>query len=168
MADTSPVDDAKKAKPRKKGKDADPPSRAAKGKKPRARAKGRGKGRSRKKDNGAKKVSDPVVVEVERVGSRMVAREIVPQPEEAPPTAAEPEVSGAGEVDVSWESPSAGTISFGWAAPLVVAGTEQPIDEFPRHESPWGSVNRLDTRHRFAVGEAVLDLDFDRMIRTLE
>jgi len=82
-------------------------------------------------------------------------------------TAVDPEVSRAEDVTVSWESPTSGVISFGWTAPFVVAGTEQAIADFPRHESPWGAVDRLETHHRFEADGAVLDLDFEGMTRTL-
>ncbi|MEQ8842563.1 MAG: hypothetical protein RIB98_16395 [Acidimicrobiales bacterium] len=82
-------------------------------------------------------------------------------------TADEPVVTGTGEVDVRWVSPSAGEMSFGWSAPFVVAGIDTPIADFPRHDSPWGIVERLETRHRLAAGDATLDLDFDAMTRAL-
>ena len=82
-------------------------------------------------------------------------------------TAAEPVVSGEGQLDVSWTSPTSGEISFGWESPLIVDGTEQSIDEFPRHESPWSTVERLETVQRWSSGDATLDLDFDRMTRTV-
>jgi hypothetical protein len=82
-------------------------------------------------------------------------------------TANEPVVTGEGQVDVSWTSPSNGEISFGWESPLIVAGSEQPISDFPRHDSPWGTVERLETVHRWAAGGDSIDLDFDRMTRTL-
>ena len=56
---------------------------------------------------------------------------------------------------------------FGWSAPLIVAGVEQAIADFPRYESPWGTVERLETRHRFDAGEALLELDFDTMRRSI-
>jgi hypothetical protein len=82
-------------------------------------------------------------------------------------TANEPEVTGEGQVDVSWTSPSSGVVSFGWSSPFVVDGEEQVIADFPRHESPWGTVERLETAHRWEADGNVLDLDFERMTRTL-
>jgi len=80
-------------------------------------------------------------------------------------TANEPEITGEGEVDVRWLSPSNGEMSFGWEAPLVVDGLERPIGDFPRHESPWGAIDRLDTHHRWEVDGSQLDLDFESMTR---
>ena len=82
-------------------------------------------------------------------------------------TANEPEVTGEGQVDVRWVSPSAGEMSFGWESPLIVDGTEQPIADFPRHESPWGTIERLETLHEWDAGGARLELDFERMTRTV-
>jgi hypothetical protein len=82
-------------------------------------------------------------------------------------TASEPVVSGEGQVDVAWASPSSGEISFGWTAPLVVEGVEQQIADFPRHDSPWGTIERLEKHHSWATEAAALDLDFEAMTRTL-
>ncbi|MEZ5168022.1 MAG: hypothetical protein R2695_16605 [Acidimicrobiales bacterium] len=83
-------------------------------------------------------------------------------------TAADPEVEGDGPAaTVRWTSPSAGEISFGWDAPLVVAGAEQPVGDFPRHDSPWGTIDRLATTYRLAIGDQVLELDFDEGTRSV-
>lgn len=82
-------------------------------------------------------------------------------------TANEPEVTGEGQVDVAWTSPSAGEVTFGWESPLIVDGTEQAIVDFPRHESPWGTTERLETLHEWATAGARLELDFERMTRTV-
>jgi len=81
--------------------------------------------------------------------------------------ATDPTVTDGDEADVSWTSPSSGLVTFGWTEPFVVDGSEQPIADFPRHESPWGTVDRLETHHRFEADGAVLDLDFDAMTRSL-
>ncbi len=39
--------------------------------------------------------------------------------------------------DVAYESPSQGTIEFGWGAPLRVRGTEVPISGYARHDDRW-------------------------------
>jgi hypothetical protein len=39
--------------------------------------------------------------------------------------------------DVTYESPSQGTITFGWTGPLTVKGTEVPIAGYARHDNPW-------------------------------
>ncbi len=38
---------------------------------------------------------------------------------------------------VSYRSPSVGEVSFGWSGPLLVNGSEVPLRDFPRYESPW-------------------------------
>ncbi|NLD76844.1 MAG: hypothetical protein GX643_09285 [Acidimicrobiales bacterium] len=48
---------------------------------------------------------------------------------------------------VAWTSPSAGPITFSSTGPFVVDGAEQPLGDFPRHESPWGTVDHLATRY---------------------
>lgn len=68
---------------------------------------------------------------------------------------------------VEWTSPSNGALTFGWDEAFVVDGVEQPITDFPRHDSPWGTVERLDKHHRFEAGGSVLDLDFEAGTRTI-
>ncbi len=38
---------------------------------------------------------------------------------------------------MSYRSPSVGEVSFGWSGPLLVNGSEVPLRDFPRYESPW-------------------------------
>lgn len=70
-------------------------------------------------------------------------------------TADEPEVvrDGAG-FTVSWASPSAGEIEFSSTGPFVVDGDEQRIADFPRHESPWGTVEHLATAYALDSGSS--------------
>lgn len=42
-----------------------------------------------------------------------------------------------GGYDVEYESPSQGRVTFGWGAPLTVAGTEIAQSQFPRYDNPW-------------------------------
>ena len=65
----------------------------------------------------------------------------------------------------AWASPSSGAVSFGWSEPFIVDGSEVPVAEFPRHDSPWGTVDRLAMQHRWERAGAVLELDFDTMAR---
>jgi len=39
--------------------------------------------------------------------------------------------------EVEYQSPSLGTLTFGWEGPLVVAGQEIPIGDYPRYDNPW-------------------------------
>ena len=40
--------------------------------------------------------------------------------------------------DVSYGSPSLGAMTFGWTAPLTVAGAEVSISDYLRYDNPWG------------------------------
>lgn len=76
-------------------------------------------------------------------------------------TAHDPEVTRTAEgFDVSWTSPSAGPISFASTGPFVVDGVEQPIADFPRHESPWGMVEHLATTYALRTAGASWRTDF--------
>ena len=46
-------------------------------------------------------------------------------------------------------------------------GREHPIGEFPRHESRWGTVDRLATAFELGGDAATLALDFDSPTRTV-
>lgn len=47
--------------------------------------------------------------------------------------------------DVVYDSPSQGRVTFGWEAPLTVAGVEIAQRDFPRYDNPW-SQTPFDTR----------------------
>ena len=66
---------------------------------------------------------------------------------------------------VQWTSPSSGSLGFGSTGPFTVRGQAQPLADFPRHQSPFGTVDRLATRYRLGDGGASLDLNFDRLKR---
>ncbi len=68
--------------------------------------------------------------------------------------------------DITYESPSQGIITFGWDAPLVVGGVEQPIADYPRMDNPFAQVDFDTTRYEIAHGEYGLVLDFDTAERT--
>ena len=67
---------------------------------------------------------------------------------------------------VVWDSPSSDVVSFGSTEPFVVAGEEVSLAEFPRHESPWGTTDRLDPTFTLEPGDSRLALDFDTATRT--
>ncbi|MFA9563270.1 MAG: hypothetical protein ACERLM_00975 [Acidimicrobiales bacterium] len=82
-------------------------------------------------------------------------------------TAADPAVERTDDgLTVAWKSPTNGELSFGWDEPFVVNGEEQEITDFPRHESPWGQVDRLAKQYRWSAADSVLELDFDAGTRT--
>ncbi len=68
---------------------------------------------------------------------------------------------------VAWTSPASGEITFGSTAPFTVDGEEQPIGDFPRHESSGGTVDRLATTFELAGDDATVALDFDTYTRTV-
>ncbi len=83
-------------------------------------------------------------------------------------TAGEPAVERDDEgFTVAWTSPTSGEVTFGSTAPFTVAGEDQPIGEFPRHESSWGAVDRLATTFELAGDDTTVTLDFDTNTRTI-
>lgn len=68
---------------------------------------------------------------------------------------------------VAWTSPSSGEVTFGSTASFVVDGQEQSIADFPRHESTWGTVDRLATTFDLTGGDAFVALDFDAHTRSI-
>lgn len=63
--------------------------------------------------------------------------------------------------EVRYDSPSQGRMEMGWAGPLRVAGVEQPLDGYPRYETPWGR-DEFQSRHNAVHGlRGSLELDFE-------
>jgi hypothetical protein len=80
--------------------------------------------------------------------------------------AAEPDVARDDEgFTVAWTSPTSGDVAFGSTGPFTVDGEEQAIGEFPRHESKWGTIDRLATAYEVKSDGAALALDFDAATR---
>ncbi len=69
---------------------------------------------------------------------------------------------------VAWQSPTAGEVTFGSTGPFTVAGVEQQIADFPRHESQLGTVEHLDTVFELESDAARLVLDFEASTRSIE
>jgi hypothetical protein len=83
-------------------------------------------------------------------------------------TAHDPDVQrGDDGLAVAWTSPSSGAIEFSTAGAFVVDGQEQPLGDFPRHESPWGTVDHLATAYRLQTDESTWAIDADGWTRTL-
>lgn len=83
-------------------------------------------------------------------------------------TASEPVVERSEDgFTVAWESPSSGAVAFGSEGPFTVAGDEVPLAEFPRHESPWGTTDRLDPTFTLEQDGSRLALDFAARTRGL-
>lgn len=60
---------------------------------------------------------------------------------------------------VSWASPSSGDIEFSNSGPFTVDGKDQKLGDFPRHESPWGSVDHLSKTYALEAGDAKWTVD---------
>jgi len=69
--------------------------------------------------------------------------------------------------DVAYASPSRGRITFGWHAPLVVDGVEQPLRDFPRFDNPFAQVPFDASRVEIAAEGWGVRLDFAAGERTL-
>jgi hypothetical protein len=65
--------------------------------------------------------------------------------------------------DVDYQSPSAGALSVGWAAPLVVGGVERPLTNYSRMDSPWTHVDFDTWRYRVVAGGVGIDHDFTQL-----
>lgn len=61
--------------------------------------------------------------------------------------------------DVDWVSPTQGAMSFGWDKPLTAGGTEQPLGDYPRIDSPWAKVPFDSTSYVIKSGKHTLRLD---------
>jgi len=66
---------------------------------------------------------------------------------------------------VAWVSPSSGRVEFASAGPFLVEGEEQPLRDFPRHDSPWGTVDHLATSYALEAGDATWTADFEKRTR---
>jgi hypothetical protein len=62
--------------------------------------------------------------------------------------------------DVAYASPAQGPMSVGWDGAFLVDGTEQPLADYPRWDSPFTHVDFDTWRYRVSAGGATLDHDF--------
>ncbi len=66
---------------------------------------------------------------------------------------------------VRYQSPSQGTIEYGWTGNLRVNGREEPVGDYRRYDNPW-SQDEFGSRHnRVARDERELLLDFNAIVR---
>jgi len=63
--------------------------------------------------------------------------------------------------DVTYDSPSQGLVSFGWHAPLTVAGETVPLSGYDRYENPFVNTQFDSKRYEITLGENRLLLDFN-------
>ncbi len=83
-------------------------------------------------------------------------------------TASEPAVERDDDgFAVAWTSPSSGSVEFSTTGAFVVDGEEQPLGDFPRHESPWGTVDHLATAYRLETEGSAWAVDADGWTRTV-
>ena len=66
-----------------------------------------------------------------------------------------------GGFDVTYESPSQGTMTFGWDGPLTVDGEDIDLTGGPRIDNPWAQVDFEARRYVISEGDASLELDFE-------
>ena len=69
--------------------------------------------------------------------------------------------------DVAYDSPSRGRVTFGWQAPLLVDGVEQPLAGFARHDSPFAQTPFEASVVDIAAAGYGVRLDFARGERVL-
>jgi len=70
--------------------------------------------------------------------------------------------------DVEYESPSQGLITFGWEAPLTVAGSERPLFHERRFDNPWSQSAFNQRVLSWSDGVYRVELDFEAGVRTVE
>jgi len=63
---------------------------------------------------------------------------------------------------LTYESPTAGTVEFGWDRPFRVGGEPVQLDEYPRFDNPYCRVPFDSTSYEFRCGDDTLALTFDR------
>lgn len=81
---------------------------------------------------------------------------------------ADPEVTrGEDGFAVWWTSPSSGTVEFSSTGPFVVDGEEQAIGDFPRHDSPWGTVEHLSGAYGLETESSSWSADAQGWTRTV-
>jgi hypothetical protein len=61
--------------------------------------------------------------------------------------------------DVSYGSPTEGTLAFSWTGPLTVDGAEVPLHGVDRYDNPFGTTGFGDTRVEISDGRARLTVD---------
>jgi hypothetical protein len=64
-------------------------------------------------------------------------------------------------LEVTYESPSAGTIQFGWHDPLRVAGAEVELHSYPRFENPYCQAEWGAHQYTIRYGDEQYQIDFE-------
>jgi hypothetical protein len=74
------------------------------------------------------------------------------------------------EVDglqVDYQAPSIGTLTFDWKGPLTVEGEEVPLDGYPRWDNPYLQAAFGDLQYTIAFEGMKLELDFANGLREM-
>jgi hypothetical protein len=64
-------------------------------------------------------------------------------------------------LDVTYASPSVGTVQFGWGALLRVRGEEVAIHDYPRFQNPYCQADFTSRQYTIRYGSQAYTLDFD-------
>jgi len=67
--------------------------------------------------------------------------------------------------EVTYDSPTQGTLELGWEGPLVVEGTPVELGGYPRMDNPFTRVEFDERVYEVSDGDYGLRLDFDRDVR---
>ena len=73
-----------------------------------------------------------------------------------------------GGFDVTWTSPSAGTMAFGTTGDLTVDGETVALNDYPRYDNPWAQAAFGDRLIEITDDEGGVTLDFDSWEREAE
>jgi hypothetical protein len=73
----------------------------------------------------------------------------------------------AGGFDVTYESPSQGTMTFGWTGPLTVKGAEVAIADYARHDNPWAHTAFNTRTARIERDGFGVEIDTEHATRTV-
>ena len=68
---------------------------------------------------------------------------------------------------VSWTSPSSGLVDFGSTGAFMVEGEPQPLEQHPRHESPWGIVEHGSRQYNLVGAASTWSADFAARTRAV-
>ncbi len=67
--------------------------------------------------------------------------------------------------DVAWTSPSSGQVEFSSTGPFKVKGKAQALGGFPRHSSPWGTIDHLSNQYALQGDGSSWSADFSSLSR---
>jgi hypothetical protein len=71
-------------------------------------------------------------------------------------------------LDLRFDSPGNGEMSFGWSGPLTIDGEEIPLRGYARFDNPYAQVDFNTLHYRIAYGGMALELDFEAGTRRMK